>query len=189
MPVSTFSENKIYNVTAQNVISYFKYFISTTNKKSITEAKKNCLQMFISSTTPPNYKWIKYLPLCSVIKKIPLDKTLPHARLIEKFQCSGEKRIEAFQTKTRHGQQLFPTGKFSTTTKKKSQTTSQLRSSSHRNCYIGLFRLHILSKHYFTSTFGRRWHAEILEPHSYISFVTWTTDPSRKLSQMFCGWT
>lgn len=69
MLVSTFSENKIYNVTAQNVISYFKYFISTTNKKSITEAKKNCLQMFISSTTPPNYKWIKYLPLSSVIKK------------------------------------------------------------------------------------------------------------------------
>lgn len=50
-------------------------------------------------------------------KKIPVDKTLPHAKLIEKFQCQGEKRIEVFQMKTQLGQQLLPTGKFSTTKK------------------------------------------------------------------------
>lgn len=57
-------------------------------------------------------------------QKNPVDKTLPHTRLIEKFQFQGEKR-KVFQMKTQHGQQLFPTGKFSTTKKKNKPTKTQ----------------------------------------------------------------
>lgn len=109
---------------------------------------------------------------------------MPNARLIEKVQCYGKKRTKVFQIKIQRDQKPFPTDAFSTT----KERTSQLRSSSSRNCYIGLFRLHTLSKHYFASTVGRGQCAEILNLHSYISFIM-QTDPLRNLIKMLSQWT